>query len=90
VVEYPGHFELRRVSRNGGVRWAKRWLNISSVLAEESVGLEEVDDGLWSPYFGTVLLGRFDERKFKLYAAEPYQRQTKEMGRTVKARRGRV
>lgn len=90
VVEYPGHFELRRVSRNGGVRWAKRWLNISSVLAEENVGFEEVDDGLWSLYFGTVLLGRFDERKFKLYAAEPYQRQTKEMGRTVKARRGRV
>jgi putative transposase len=89
-VEYPGHFEVRRVSRNGGVRWAKRWLNVSSVLAEENVGFEEVDDGVWSMYFGIVLLARFDERKFKLYAAEPYQRQTNEMGRTARARRGRM
>jgi putative transposase len=89
-IEYPGHLEIRRVSRNGGVRWAKRWLNISSVLAEENVGFEEIDDGIWSLYFGAVLLGRFDERKFKLYAATPYQKQTKEMGRTARVRRGRV
>lgn len=89
-IEYPGHFEVRRVSRNGGVRWAKRWLNVSSVLAEEHVAFEEVDDAVWSLYFGAVLLARFDERKFKLYAAEPYQRQTKEMGKTMRARRGRV
>ena len=89
-IEYPGNMEIRRVSRNGGVRWAKRWLNISSVLAEENVGFEEVDDGIWSLYFGAMLLGRFDERKFRLYAAAPYQRQTKEMGRTSRVRRGRV
>jgi hypothetical protein len=29
----------------------------------ETVGLEEVDDGLWSVYFGPVLLGRYDERE---------------------------
>ena len=27
------------------------------------VGLEEVDDGIWSLYFCNVLLGRIDERK---------------------------
>lgn len=90
AVDYPGHFEVRRVSRNGGVRWAKRWLNISSVLTEENVGFEEVDHGVWSLYFCHLLLGRFDEKKFKIYAAKPYQKQTKEMGRTTKARRGRV
>ena len=89
-VDYPGHFEVRRVSRNGGVRWAKRWLNISSVLAEENIGFEEVDDGVWSVYFGVWLLGRFDERKFRLYAATPYQRQAKALGKTVRIRRGRV
>jgi hypothetical protein len=32
-------------------------------------GLEEVDDGAWDLYFGSLLLGRFDEREQKLYAA---------------------
>lgn len=52
----------------------------------KQVGLEEVDDGIWSLFFGTVLLGRFDERWFKLYAAKPYHRQSKEMGKTAKLR----
>jgi putative transposase len=74
-IEYPGHFEVRRVSHNGGIRWRHSssvgpnngWVNISHVLAEENVGLEEVDDGIWSVYFGPVLLGRFDERELRLY-----------------------
>jgi putative transposase len=67
--EYPGHFEVRYVSRNGGVRWHNRWVNVSHVLAEEYVGLEEVADGVWSVYFGPVLLGRFDERDLRIHGA---------------------
>ena len=74
-VEYPPHFEVRRVSRNGGIRWKHNsiiatnngWLNVSSVLAEEYVGLEELHDGIWALHFGPLLLGRFDERTKKLY-----------------------
>ena len=69
TIEYPAHFEKRKVSRNGGVRWYHRWLNVSHVLAEEYVGIEEIDDGVWSMYFGPLLLGRFDERELKLYGA---------------------
>ena len=68
-IEYPGHFEVRRVSRNGGIRWKSGWLNVSHPLIDEHVGLEEVDDGIWDLYFGSLLLGRFDERHEKLYAA---------------------
>ena len=75
--EYPVHFEVRRVSHNGGIRWKHSssvgpnngWLFISQVLNEEPVGLEEIHDGIWSVYFGPVLLGRFDERELKLYGA---------------------
>jgi transposase InsO family protein len=67
--EYPGHFQVRYVSRNGGVRWHNRWVNVSHVLAEEYVGLEEVADGIWSVYFGPVLLGRFDERDLRIHGA---------------------
>jgi putative transposase len=69
TIEYPGHFEVRRVSRNGGIRWRRGWLNVSHPLIDENVGLEEVDDGVWDLYFGSLLLGRFDERDQKLYAA---------------------
>jgi transposase InsO family protein len=67
--EYPGHFQVRYVSRNGGVRWHNQWVNVSHVLAEEYVGLEEVEDGIWSVFFGPVLLGRFDERDLRIRGA---------------------
>jgi hypothetical protein len=66
---YPGHFEVRRVSRNGGIRWKRGWVNISHALLEENVGLEEVADGIWSLYFGPLLLGRFHEDELKLHGA---------------------
>ena len=65
-IEYPGHFEVRRVSRNGGIRWNSNWVNVSHVLATESVGFEEVDDDLWNVYFGPVWLGRFHEKELKI------------------------
>jgi putative transposase len=67
--EYPSHFEVRYVSRNGGVRWRRQWVNVSHVLAEEYVGLDEIDDGIWSVYFGPVLLGRFHERDGHIHGA---------------------
>jgi transposase InsO family protein len=67
--EYPGHFEVRKVSKNGGIRWKKSWVNISHSLLEQFVGLEEVDDGVWSLYFGPLLLGRFHEDDLTLSGA---------------------
>jgi putative transposase len=89
-IEYPGHYEVRRVSRNGGIRWHHKWLNISSVLAEEYIGLEEVDDGVWAIYFAHLFLGQFDERKWRIYAAKPYNRQSKELGKTEKNRKAKL
>ena len=31
-VEYPDRFEVRYVSANGGMRWRKQWVNITSAL----------------------------------------------------------
>ena len=61
-LEYPSHYELRRVSRNGGIRWHTRWVNVSQTLGGEWVGLTEIDDGEWDCYFGPLRLGRFHER----------------------------
>lgn len=65
-IEYPGHFEVRLVSRNSGIRWKKHWVCVTHTLAGEYVGLEEVDDGLWDVYFGPVKLGRMDERRLQI------------------------
>jgi transposase InsO family protein len=61
-LEYPGHYEVRRVSRNGGLRWHSQWVNVSQTLGGETVGLVEIDDGEWDLYFGPLRLGRFHER----------------------------
>jgi len=65
-IEYPGHFEVRLVSRNSGIRWKSRWVCVTKTLAEEYVGLEEVGDGLWDVYFGPIKLGRMDERRLQI------------------------
>jgi len=65
-LEYPAHYEVRRVSRNGGVRWYDAWVNVSHVLAEEYVAFEEVADGLWQVYFGPLRIGRFHEPLLKI------------------------
>ena len=56
-IDYPAHFEVRKVSTNGGIRWANQWVNVSKVLEGQYIGLEEVDDGLWHIFFAHVFLG---------------------------------
>ena len=65
-LEYPGHFEVRLVSRNSGIRWQHQWVCVTHTLAGEYVGLEEVGDGLWDVYFGPLRLGRMDERLLRI------------------------
>jgi transposase InsO family protein len=64
--DYPYHFEVRRVSRNSGIRWKARWVQVSVTLAEEYIGFEEVEDGIHDVYFCDLLIGRFVERTMKI------------------------
>lgn len=74
AVEYPGHYEIRRVSAEGGISWHSRGLSVSTVLIGEDVGLEPIDDGLWDLHFGPVRLGRFDERRHRIQPAGVWRR----------------
>ena len=65
-LEYPDRFEVRYVSANGGIRWNKGWVNVSSTCVGEYVGLEEIDDGVWNVYFGPLKLGRLLERHMRI------------------------
>jgi len=63
---YPDRFEVRYVSANGGIRWNKRWVNVSTTCIGEYVGLEEIDHGIWNVYFGPLKLGRLHERHMRI------------------------
>lgn len=61
-ISYPGHFRILRVCGNGCLSWRRGFVFVSQVLVGEPLGLEPIDDGIWSIHFGPVLLARFDER----------------------------
>ena len=44
ALEYPAQCEVRRVSRNGGIRWKNHWVNVSHVLAEEYIAFRRRSD----------------------------------------------
>lgn len=69
-LEYPGHTEVRRVDQNGYVSWRRPLrppLFVSAALAGEPVAFEEVDDGIWTVIFASLVLGRFDERRHQIH-----------------------
>jgi hypothetical protein len=65
-VEYPDHFELRLVSQDATIRWKSRKVFVSSLLARQHIGLEQVGDGVWSAYFGPLHLGWLDEYDYRI------------------------
>jgi transposase InsO family protein len=66
---YPSHLEVRRVSNAGCFRLHSGQIFLSQALNGETIGLEEVDDGLWNILYYETLLGRFDERTKSLTGA---------------------
>ena len=66
-LEYPGHFLVKRVTHAGTIRFQDRLLFLANALKEHHVGLEESDDGVWSLYLGSVLLGKIDEATMRVY-----------------------
>ena len=65
-LEYPGHFQVRKVSANGGIRWKNSWVRVSQILGNEFIGMEEIDNGIHEVYFGPVYLGRFFEEQYQI------------------------
>ena len=71
-VDYPGHWGRRRVSDRGTISWKHVPLFLSEALVGEDVGLEPIDDGLWTIYFEHLPLARFVE-PVRLLLPRPWQ-----------------
>ena len=63
-IEYPGHYLVKRITSGGTFRFGRRLLILATPLEGYDVGLDEVDNGVWSIYFCNVLIARFAERKY--------------------------
>ena len=57
---YPLHYHLRRVKRQGAIKWRNRHCHLGEALRGMVVGLVEVGDGEYDVYLGALLLGRLD------------------------------
>lgn len=64
-INYPSHFEVFKTYPNGVISYDHTQWMISSVLRNEWVGLEEVDNDRWKVYFGPIALGILDVRRAK-------------------------
>jgi putative transposase len=64
-IDYPSHFEVLKTYPNGVISFSHTQWITSSVLKNEWVGLEEVDDDRWKVYFGPIALGILDGRLAK-------------------------
>jgi len=61
-IDYPGHYLVKRITSGGTFRFGRRLLFLATPLEGYDVGLDEVEDGIWSIYFCDVLIARFNER----------------------------
>lgn len=69
--EYPLTANLRRVHRNGAIRWHGTEIYLSEALIGEPVGLSERQDGGWIVHYGPVELGVIDHRGERLRKPKP-------------------
>ncbi len=58
--DYHADHEVRRVRRNGEIKWRGALVFIGQALVGEPVGLEETEDGCWAVRYGPVALGTLD------------------------------
>ena len=63
---YAGHMEVRRVSHAGTFRLKSGQPCLSNALADESIGLQEVGDGVRNFVYYKTILGRIEERTRKI------------------------
>lgn len=64
--EYDAHLDVRSVFSNGAVKCQGHTIFISHALAGRRIGLEPIDDHLYTVHFGAFIIGKIDtiERRF--------------------------
>jgi putative transposase len=68
-LDYQQHWQSRRISGSGTLRWSQQSIFISEAIAGWSVGLQPRADGLMNLYFANLLLGQIEPATFSFLRA---------------------
>ena len=60
--EYPDEFEVRRVRKDGSIKWEQGFVFVGEAFKGELVGLDVVDDEHWEVRLGPMPLGVLNDR----------------------------
>lgn len=73
--DYPSDFSVRRVFKNGAIRWGSdNWVMVSTALIGKDIGLYELGNGMWRVFFRNKLLGHLDESSLRINAVNQRSR----------------
>lgn len=67
ALTYPAHWQTRRVSTAGMIKWHGASLFLSEVLAGEPVAIEETAPSCWLVHFGPHPIGHFTEQDCRIH-----------------------
>jgi hypothetical protein len=62
LPDYDSNYLVRKVLRGGEIRFMSKSFYLTELLAGQSVGLREIEDGLWQLRFSFYVLGSIDLR----------------------------
>jgi transposase InsO family protein len=80
-IQYPEHFETRRILGHGEFSWQGGRYFLSEVLTRQTIGLERAGSHLWTLYFGPARLAILDAQEGAL---RPLERGLKDRKRMKK------
>ena len=65
-IEYDYNADIRKVNRNGEIKWKGKHLYISKALIGEYIALKQIEEQLWEILFSSYLLGILNEATAKI------------------------
>ena len=69
-IEYRPGTTVRRVRHNGEIKWHGDLIYVSQVLAQEPLGLRQIEEEKWEVRYSFHLLGTLDQRIKKILPAK--------------------
>jgi transposase InsO family protein len=60
--QYAAHFETRKVSESGNIKWQNHGIFIAHPFRGQTLGIEPTDDGICTVHFYGFIIGKIDER----------------------------
>jgi transposase InsO family protein len=72
-IEYGSGITVRHVRHNGEIKWHGNLIYVAQILAQEPVGLKQLDHERWEIRYGFHLLGVLNERTQTIVSAKSWQ-----------------